>query len=72
MDLAVLFYTREKELASWADELRQELQQEENAAESLETVERYVSLRDVLVWVTKLFFVVAGFWNRLINIESKV
>lgn len=41
LDLAVLFYTREKELASWSDELRQELQQEENAAESLETVERY-------------------------------
>lgn len=43
LDLAVLFYTREKELANWADELRQELQQEESAAEGLETVERSAS-----------------------------
>ncbi|XP_066250215.1 triple functional domain protein isoform X1 [Euwallacea similis] len=46
LDLAVLFYTREKELASWADELRQELQQEENAAEGLETVERLLEQTD--------------------------
>ncbi|XP_060534993.1 triple functional domain protein isoform X2 [Cylas formicarius] len=46
LDLAVLFYTREKELASWADELRQELQQEENAAETLESVERLLEQTD--------------------------
>ncbi|KAL1516598.1 hypothetical protein ABEB36_000493 [Hypothenemus hampei] len=47
LDLAVLFYTREKELASWADELRQELQQqEESAADSLETVERMLEQTD--------------------------
>ncbi|XP_076272417.1 trio Rho guanine nucleotide exchange factor isoform X4 [Rhynchophorus ferrugineus] len=46
LDLAVLFYTREKELANWADEIRQDLQQEENAAESLETVERLLEQTD--------------------------
>uniref|UniRef100_A0AAR5PYU8 Non-specific serine/threonine protein kinase n=1 Tax=Dendroctonus ponderosae TaxID=77166 RepID=A0AAR5PYU8_DENPD len=46
LDLAVLFYTREKELANWADELRQELQQEESAAEGLETVERLLEQTD--------------------------
>lgn len=41
LDLAVLFYTREKELGTWVDELRQELQDDESAAaEGLEAVER--------------------------------
>ncbi|KAK2576355.1 hypothetical protein KPH14_005709 [Odynerus spinipes] len=39
LDLAVVFYTHEKELSGWVDELRQELQQEE-VAENLETAER--------------------------------
>ncbi|XP_046409767.1 kalirin isoform X2 [Neodiprion fabricii] len=39
LDLAVVFYTHEKELSGWVDELRQELQQDE-VAESLETAER--------------------------------
>ncbi|XP_014237093.1 kalirin isoform X2 [Trichogramma pretiosum] len=39
LDLAVVFYTHEKELSGWVDELRQELQQNE-IAESLETAER--------------------------------
>ncbi|XP_051163454.1 triple functional domain protein isoform X3 [Leptopilina boulardi] len=39
LDLAVVFYTHEKELAGWVDELRQELQQDE-VAESLDTAER--------------------------------
>ncbi|XP_036147611.1 triple functional domain protein isoform X2 [Monomorium pharaonis] len=39
LDLAVVFYTHEKELTGWVDELRQELQQDE-VAENLETAER--------------------------------
>nr|XP_033331721.1 triple functional domain protein isoform X4 [Megalopta genalis] len=39
LDLAVVFYTHEKELSGWVDELRQELQQDE-VAENLETAER--------------------------------
>ncbi|XP_023289652.1 LOW QUALITY PROTEIN: triple functional domain protein [Orussus abietinus] len=39
LDLAVVFYTHEKELSGWVDELRQELQQDE-VAESLDTAER--------------------------------
>ncbi|XP_014209362.1 triple functional domain protein, partial [Copidosoma floridanum] len=39
LDLAVVFYTHEKELTGWVDELRQEMQQDE-VAESLETAER--------------------------------
>lgn len=40
LDLAVLFYTHEKELCTWVDELRQELQGDESVAESLENTER--------------------------------
>ncbi|XP_045464356.1 kalirin isoform X2 [Harmonia axyridis] len=40
LDLAVLFYTHEKELSNWVDELRQELQGDESPAEGLEAVER--------------------------------
>lgn len=40
LDLAVLFYTHEKELAAWVDELRRELQQDESQAEGLENTER--------------------------------
>ncbi|XP_044733840.1 triple functional domain protein isoform X3 [Chrysoperla carnea] len=40
LDLAVLFYTHEKELSSWVDELRQELQNDETGADSLEATER--------------------------------
>ncbi|KAF7988703.1 hypothetical protein HCN44_001276 [Aphidius gifuensis] len=39
LDLAVVFYTHEKELSGWVDELRQELQQDE-VAENLENAER--------------------------------
>ncbi|KAH0534828.1 hypothetical protein KQX54_009134 [Cotesia glomerata] len=39
LHLAVIFYTHEKELSGWVDELRQELQQDE-VAENLETAER--------------------------------
>ncbi|XP_070163536.1 triple functional domain protein isoform X4 [Polyergus mexicanus] len=39
LDLAVVFYTHEKELIGWVDELRQEMQQDE-VAENLETAER--------------------------------
>ncbi|CAD1480420.1 unnamed protein product, partial [Heterotrigona itama] len=39
LDLAVVFYTHEKELSGWVDELRQELQQDE-VAENLETAKR--------------------------------
>ncbi|XP_015125607.1 triple functional domain protein isoform X1 [Diachasma alloeum] len=38
LDLAVAFYDHEKNLSSWVDELRQELQQDE-VAENLETAE---------------------------------
>ncbi|KAF5295457.1 hypothetical protein FQR65_LT10445 [Abscondita terminalis] len=40
LDLAVLFYTHEKELSTWVDELRQELQGDESVAESLDNTER--------------------------------
>ncbi|KAH0808594.1 hypothetical protein GEV33_014197 [Tenebrio molitor] len=40
LDLAVLFYTHEKELGNWVDDLRQELQSDESIAESLEATER--------------------------------
>ncbi|KDR16954.1 Triple functional domain protein, partial [Zootermopsis nevadensis] len=39
LDLAVLFYSHDKELAGWVDELRQELQNDE-AADTLEAAER--------------------------------
>ncbi|XP_066996303.2 kalirin [Anabrus simplex] len=39
LDLAVLFYTHDKELSGWADELRAELQNDE-AADTLEAAER--------------------------------
>lgn len=38
--MAVLFYTHEKELSNWVDDLRQELQSDESIAESLEATER--------------------------------
>ncbi|KAG5888220.1 hypothetical protein JTB14_035569 [Gonioctena quinquepunctata] len=40
LELAVLFYTHEKDLGTWVDELRQDLQCEESVAESLEATER--------------------------------
>ncbi|XP_049818825.1 kalirin isoform X2 [Aethina tumida] len=40
LDLAVLFYTHEKELNNWVDELRQDLQADESVAEGLEQTER--------------------------------
>ncbi|XP_071053767.1 triple functional domain protein isoform X4 [Onthophagus taurus] len=40
LELAVLFYTQEKELSTWVDELRQELQNDESIAEPLDTTER--------------------------------
>lgn len=40
LDLAVVFYTHEKDLGTWVDELRQELQGDESVAESLEVTER--------------------------------
>lgn len=39
LELAVHFYTREKELSVWIDELRQEFQNDENIAETLENIE---------------------------------
>lgn len=39
LDLAVLFYTHEKELSTWVDELRQELQADESVAEGLEATQ---------------------------------
>lgn len=38
--MAVVFYTHEKELNTWVDELRQELQNDESVAETLESTER--------------------------------
>ncbi|CAG9857602.1 unnamed protein product [Phyllotreta striolata] len=40
LELAVMFYTREKDLANWVDELQQELQNDESVADGLEAAER--------------------------------
>lgn len=40
LDLAVVFYTHEKELNTWVDDLRQELHNDESVAESLDATER--------------------------------